>query len=258
MYSTIYALLLAMGLFLGMLFLLEIGRRWRIRDSAKGSEEDQAGLGVVEAAVFTLLGLMIGFTFSGAVSRYDTYRRLVADETNAIGTAYQRLELLPKDAQPPLRELFRQYLDSRLQVYEKLPDIGAAKAELARSATLQNEIWTEAVAASRLPESHPDAGKLLLPALGMMADITTTREMATHMHPPTLIFALLFALALACSLLAGYRMGAGSRRWLHVIGFTAAVVVTIYVTLEVEYPRRGVIRLDTYDRVLMQLRETMR
>lgn len=258
MSSTILALLLAVALFIGMLVLLEVGRRWRARGGEKESEQEQSGLGVVEGAVFGLFGLLIAFTFSGAVSRFDAHRQLIASETNAIGTAYLRLDLLPKDAQPALRDLFRQYLDSRIAVYRKLPNIEAAKVELARCTKLQGEIWTDAVAASQLPGAQPDAAKLLLPALNEMIDITTTREMAADMHPPIIIFVLLIALALGCSLLAGYRIFGSRRRWLHIIVFAAVVVITIYVILDIEYPRRGLIRLDRYDRVLVGLRESMK
>lgn len=83
----------------------------------------------MEGAVFALLGLLIAFTFSGAATRFDTRRQLIIEETSDIGTAYLRLDLLPVEAQPGLREKFREYVDARLEVYRKLPDIAAAKKE---------------------------------------------------------------------------------------------------------------------------------
>ena len=111
--------------------------------------------------MFALLGLLIAFTFSGAAVRFDQRRSLIVQETNDIGTAYLRLDLLPPSAQPALRDLFRRYLDSRLEVYRRLPDIEAARAELARSNELQGEIWSRAVAASRMNEAPPAANMLL-------------------------------------------------------------------------------------------------
>jgi hypothetical protein len=81
------------------------------------------------------------------------------------------LDLLPGDVQPILRGLFRSYLDARLGVYRKLPDVQASGAEQDRARTLQ--IWSDAVAASALPGAHPDTAKLLLPALDEMIDMTT-------------------------------------------------------------------------------------
>jgi hypothetical protein len=248
----------AIGLFLGMLLLLEVGRRMAIRERAKGSEKEPAGVAAVEGAVFALFGLLLAFTFSGSIQRFNQHRELIAEETNAIGTAYMRLDLLSKSAQATLRDLFGKYLDARLDVYRKLPDIKAAKAALTTSTHLQYEIWTQAVTASRLADSHPDAGKLLLPALNGMIDITTTREMAANLHPPAIIFILLFVLGLGCSLLAGYGMATSPRSWLHILGFTAVTVITVIVILDIEYPRKGMFRADAYDQVLIDLRGQMK
>jgi hypothetical protein len=122
-----------------------------------------------------LLGLLIAFTFSGAATRFDERRNLIVQETNDIGTAYLRLDLLPVSAQPVLRDLFRRHVDSRLEVYRKLPDIEAARAELVRSNQLQGEIWSQAVAAGRMTEAPPAANMLVLPALNQMIDIEYPR-----------------------------------------------------------------------------------
>src|SRR5258708_27393426 len=178
MEPPIPALLFALLLLIGMLLLLEIGRRYGVRRRPKESEGERGGLGTVEGAVFALFGLMVAFTFSGAATRFNEKRMLIAEEVNTIGTAYLRLDLVPQKAQAALQELFRRYVDSRLETYRKLPDMEAAKPAIAESKKLQEEIWTQAVAATLLPMSHPDAGRLLLPALNNMIDITTTRTMA--------------------------------------------------------------------------------
>jgi len=85
----------------------------------------------------------------------------------------------------------------------------AAEMEMAKSKQIQEAIWTEAVAATRLPDAHPSSGLLLLPALNNMIDIPTTRTMALQLHTPRIIYALLFGLGLICSLLAGFRMSSG-------------------------------------------------
>jgi hypothetical protein len=94
-----------------MLLFLEIGRRIGIQRRRKYPGTAEEGVGAVDGAVFTLLGLIIAFTFSGASSRFDTRRLLIVEETNDIGTAYLRLDLLPANAHPALRERFRRYLD---------------------------------------------------------------------------------------------------------------------------------------------------
>jgi hypothetical protein len=96
----------------------------------------------MENAVFGLMGLLIAFTFSGAASRLDARRQLIAEDTNAIATAYLRIDLLPSARQQALRESFRQYLDARLAFYSKLGDPTAARAEMSRCTALQREIWS--------------------------------------------------------------------------------------------------------------------
>jgi len=251
-------ILFAVGLFLGMLLLLEMGRRIGIGRLARDPEGARQGVGAVEGAVFSLLGLLIEFTFSSAAARFDARRHLIVEEANNIGTAWLRLDLLPPESASNLRKLFRQYLDSRIEVYQKLPDLSAAKAELANSIKLQGGIWSAALTACRDAGSQP-AHMLLLPALNAMFDITTTRTEATNHHPPSIIFIMLAALSLVSSLLAGYGMaGSKSHSWIHIIGFAAVVAVTVYVILDLEHPRLGLIRVDSADQVLIQLRESMK
>jgi len=246
------------GLFLGMLLFMEIGRRIAVRRMREDTGAAGEGVGTVDGAVFALLGLLIAFTFSRASSRFDARRQLIVEETNDIGTAYLRLDLLPADFQPALRESFRRYLDARIEVYRKLPDIAAAKESLAKANELQSRIWREAVAATQAAGAPPAAPILLLPALNAMIDITTTRTMATQMHPPTIVFVMFFGLALAASLLAGYGMtGSKVRSWFHMLGFALVMAIAVFVILDIEYPRLGLIRVDAFDQALIDLRESM-
>ncbi len=248
---------LAVGLFLMMLLLLEVGRRvgqHRVKRDPGGA---RAGAGTVDGAVFGLLGLMLAFTFSGAASRFDARRQLVVEEANDIGTAWLRIDLLPNEAQPAMRTLFRRYLDSRLDTYRKASDVKGAMEEYEHSTKLQNEIWAEAVAKSREAPS-PQATMLLLPALNQMIDITTTRLMATRTHPPVVIFVMLAVLALVGALLAGFAMAeAKGRNWVHMLAFAAILSTTVWITIDLEYPRLGLIRVDAVDAVLVDLRKSM-
>ena len=127
MEPAISPLLFAVLLFGGMLILLEIGRRLSIRRRSEESEGERGSLGTIEGAMFALFGLVVAFTFSGAASRFNEKRILIAEEANAIETAYLRLQLLSPEARLELQELFRQYVDSRLETYRKLPNMEAAK-----------------------------------------------------------------------------------------------------------------------------------
>jgi len=92
-----------------------------------------------------------------------------------------------------------------------------------------------------------------------MIDIITTRTTATAMHPPVVIFVLLYGLALIAALLAGYGMSAAkARSWLHMIGFAASMALAVHVVIDIEYPRLGLIRVDTFDQVLVDVLESMK
>jgi hypothetical protein len=243
----IFSPITAIPLFLAMLLLLETGRRLSARSSIKPNS-------TIDGAVFALFGLLLAFTFSGAMARYDTHRTLITQEANNIGTAYLRLDLLPAAQQPALRQLFRDYVTSRLNQYAS-PDANSVSPETTR---LQNQIWTQTLSVASAQGTNPDATKLLLPALNDMIDITSTRQNAFNMHPPATVYVLLFTLSCACALLAGLGMPSGSRNWLHMIAFAAVIATTIYATLDIEYPRRGLIRLSSYDDVFVNLQQSMK
>ncbi len=92
-----------------------------------------------------------------------------------------------------------------------------------------------------------------------MIDITASRAIALHTHPPPLIFALLIGVALLSGLPAGYAMAKRkTRSWLHIVLYAVVIAITIYAVLDLEYPRFGLIRLDAADKDLIQLRDSIR
>jgi len=256
---AVATVLKALVVFVGMLVFSEVGRRAGAARAAHDPESMSKGGGASEAAVFGLLGLLLAFTFSGAASRFEERRHLIVAEANAIGTAYLRVDLLPADAQPELRQLFREYLDARLAYYHDFTDsISTSKAQ-GEVTRLQGRIWTASVAAAQRPGVATPAPMLLLPALNEMIDITTTRAVSNENHPPAIIFQLLIAFTLACALLAGYSMsGTSSRSWLYTMLVSLTLSFTLYVIFDLEYPRFGFIRIDSADRLLVELRNSLR
>jgi hypothetical protein len=254
---TIVMLALAAGLFLGIVLLLELGRRLGKRRLERDSESARSGVALAEGAVFGLLGLLIAFSFSGAAERFQERRELITAEANAIGTAWLRLDLMPPDTQPAMRERMRSYVDSRLAVYRAVHDDAAFSDAIARVSTEQAELWRGAISARGQSDQGWD--KLVLPALNDMFDVAGKRTHAFRWHPPAIIFMLLCALGLGCALLAGFAMASAPRRPLvHMLAFAAVVSVTVYVILDLEFPRQGLLRVDDDDQVLVELRDGMR
>lgn len=251
-------------LLIGMLACVEIGRLLGRARLARHPDGLAKGVGPVEAAVFSLLGLLLAFTFSGAASRFMERREMIAAEARTIDTAYMRLDLLPVATQPELRELLRRYVDLRLSAYRdpseltisKAMDDVKAKSEI--TAALQREIWTKAVAATQVPGVNPEGVKLVLPALNDMFGITTTESMARENHPPMVVFLLLFGLCLISALLVGYSTsGNKGRIWLHAIVFATILALVVFVIVNIEFPRMGWIRVDPADHFLIDVRQHM-
>ena len=256
MVHVLAPLLSVVILFIGMIVLGEIGRYCARRRVLRDPEGTWAATAVTEGAVFALLGLLLAFSFSSALTRFDARRALVIEETNAIGTAYLRLQILPEGAQSELREPFRDYLNSRITTYRLLPDVDAALSEFRHSRELQDQIWRKAKIAA---EGSQAATMLLMPALDSMFDISTTRTLnALFIHPPWIVFASLFGVALTAATLAGYAMAKSStRNWFHQLALAATTAGVIYVILDAEYPRLGLIGVDAIDQALVDLRDSM-
>jgi hypothetical protein len=258
MTSTELVVGLGLAVLVGVVVCLEVGYLLGRREARSDPELAHEGIGVLEAALFALLGLLLALAFSGGLSRLDARRLLVVQEANAIGTAYLRLDLLPPDVQPEMRQLFRQYLDARLRVYQSLSSPTAMDEQLAQVALLQREIWSRAVTAAQADPTQ-NLARLLLPALNEMIDVTTARTIALHTHLPGLIFALLIGLTLVSGLVGGYAIAKRQRRsWLHILVYAVVMAVTIFVVMDLDYPRVGLIQLGSADKALLELRNSIR
>jgi len=255
-YYNLQISLVVVGLFVGMLVCQEFGRRIGFRHRRVEPDHDK-GIGAAEGAVFGILGLFLAFTFSGAGERFDERRHQIVDEANAIENAWLRVDVLRPADRAPLRALIRDYLDSRILIYRKIPDMKAVEAERAHAHDLQQRIWDTAVAgADTVHEQYPYT--VLLPALNEMYEIAAKRTAATRIHPPFGVFAILAILALVGSVFSGYGLAAQRQRpWLHALGFATVMTAAIFITLDLEYPRFGFLRIDKMDEVLVELRHSL-
>lgn len=248
---------LGLALLTGMLVLAGVGRRYGAKVLA-ANPEGVAGTGAVEATVFSLLGLLIAFTFSGAFSRLDYRRNLVVDEVNAVGTAFMRLDLID-DAQQrgELRELLKSYVESRMRLWDRMDKRETALQELTAANVLRGQIWSSAIAATA-GESNSAARRSLLPALNDMFDLSTARVIAVQTHPPALIYVALFGLALIAAFLVGFSMAKSPRvQWLHVVAFAAVIAAMLCLILDIDYPRFGLVTLDSVHSLYSELQESM-
>jgi hypothetical protein len=206
----------------------------------KNSLEDDGrkDLGVVLAATLTLLGLIIGFTFSMAVSRYDQRKNYEEAEANAIGTEYVRADLLPPDDAKKERELLRNYLDQRILFYttrnaDQLVQIDSQTAQL------QGQMWS-VVQANAMAHQTPIVA---LTVVGMN-DVLNSEgytQAAWWNRIPMAAWALLMVIAVGCTLLAGY--SAHRKRSLLFLVLPVAVSISFFLIADIDSTRGGVIRV---------------
>jgi hypothetical protein len=194
--------------------------------------------GVVQAAALTLLGLLIGFTFSMAINRYEQRKTYEEEEANAIGTEYVRADLLPAGDGAKVRELLRNYLDQRVLDYttrnaEQLRQIDSQTAQL------QGQMWSTLQPAA----AHPTPTVALV--LSGMNDVLNSQgytQAAWRNRIPVAAWGLVALIAVCCNLLIGY----GAHR-ISVLLFTVlplAVSISFFLIADIDSPRGGLIRVQ--------------
>ena len=180
----------ALILFVGILASLRAGRRIGIRAIERAGGAPNPGTGSLEAAVFALLGLMIAFTFSGALTRFDVRRAQAVDEANAIGTAYLRIDVLPRGASPRCAQTFRDYVDPASRPTSTLPDVAGRARESVRSQGLQAEIWEQAVVASAHAGQPPRTAEILVCPRSTRCSTSRPCARSPRPDPPATIICL--------------------------------------------------------------------
>ncbi len=257
MHTIILSIVFVTALFGGVLACMRFG--WRIgrKHLQTLGEDGQVGLGALDGAVFGLMGLLIAFTFTGAATRFDARRTLVIQNVNAIGTAWLRLDLLAEPEREKARDGFRRYVDTQLEIVRYAGNEDAVRAGMARLSAIQGEIWANLIHAVRSDKTLP-LTQAVLPPANEMFDLSTTRFMAAQQHPPVAVFLMLGLLVLVSGLLAGFGMAKAERQsTLHLFGFAAIMALSVYLILDIEYPRLGFVRIDSFDRPIIELRESM-
>src|SRR6266550_3493619 len=197
--------------------------------------------GVILAATLTLLGLIIGFSFSMATSRYDQRKNLGEAEANAIGTEYVRADLLPVADAVKVRTLLKNYLDRRILFY-KARDEQQVRQIDARTAQLQTDLWS-AVLAPATAQPNP----VVALAVSGMNDVLNSQgytQAAWWNRIPVAAWGLMAAIAICSNLLLGYgARSAKAGRILHLV-LPLVVSISFFLIADIDSPRRGVILLN--------------
>ena len=205
-----------------------------------------------------MLAFLIGFSVSGAAARFDHRSDLIATEVNAIGTAWQRIDLLAADQQTVLRPVFRRYVDELIASYSEPPEESNVHIEPPAMQRAQADVWATTVTSSLNPAGEK-ARVLIIPSINEMFGSVEAERLARRVHPPTVMFVVLALLSLQVALFGGYSMATAPRRnWFYYLGVATTISLAMWLTLELEYPRLGVIRVDAMDHALLEIRDVIK
>jgi len=200
-------------------------------------EDERSDFTVVTGATLTLLGLIIGFSFSMAISRYDQRKDYEEAEANAIGTEYLRADLLPANDASKVRDLLKKYIDQRVLFYTTRDEEKLAKIN-ADTAKLQNELWS----ALRPQTAQPTI--LVALAVSGMNDVLNSQgytQAAWWNRIPIAAWGLMMTIAICCNLLIGLGAHRTDRRTLVIL--PVAISIAFFLISDIDSPHGGAIRI---------------
>jgi hypothetical protein len=196
--------------------------------------------GVVQAALLTLVALLLAFCLAMAVTRYEARRAAVVDDSNAIGTAYLRAQTLHEPMRSASLRLYPAYADASIALSNSVPGGDDAKRAIARESQIQRQLW--GLAGQSLGRSPVDsAPRLYLDSLNTMIDLQTTRVAALNNRVPSAISLVeVVGAALALALMALY-LAMFSRGVVTVLLAAGLLTLLLFVTFDLDRPTRGFI-----------------
>ena len=210
-------------------------------------EDAQHDLDFVIGSILTLLGLLIGFSFSMATSRYDQRKDYEEEEANAIGTEYVRVEFLPQTETVMIQRLLSRYLDQRITNYETRDPRRISKLD-SEIAQLQGQMWTQVRTAAALNPSP-----LMATVVTGMNDVLNRQgytQAAWWNRLPLAAWGLMATIAVVCSVLVGF--AARSPRGILFVILPFVISISFLLIADIDSPRGGLIRVSPQNLISLQ------
>jgi hypothetical protein len=225
-----------------------LGKQWRLPDGAVRDD-----FGIIQGATLTLLGLIIGFTFSMALNRYDQRKNYEEQEANAIGTEYARAGLLSPGDTAKVRPLLIAYLDQRIAFYEASVFDDLSKID-AQTAKLQAELWS-VVQAPAVAQPTP----IVALAVSGMNDVLNSQgytQAAWWNRIPVAAWGLMAMIAICSNALVGFGAREAQRESKLLLILPLVVAIAFFLIADIESPRGGTIRVHPQN--LLNLASSLR
>ena len=228
-----------------LLVAVEAGYRAGLRFKKHENESSKAQINAIQGSLLGVLALLLGFTFSLSLQRFDTRSQAVVAEANAIGTALLRADLLPGTNSAAARAALEEYIELRISAgaisldrHDERQDI------LASTEQLQHQVWSLA-AASAVEDPNPVRSGLFAQAVNDLIDAFSDRNAALDRHVPELVLFLLFGTFVLTACLVGYSSGI-SRHRATFPTYILMILITflVFIIIDLDRPRRGLIEVS--------------
>jgi len=250
------AVVIVITLLAAMLLGAELGYRFGRRGRQTHNELTRTQIISIQAATLGLLALLLGFTFSMAISRFEYRKQMVVQESNAIGTAALRSQFLPTSRDEEVNKLFRRYVEIRLgSVLHTLQGSSGREQLDLEIRTIQRQLWRIASeAAEAEPRSIPLG--MFTHAMNEVINIKSQRDIAVANHVPESVLLFLFAFAVLAAVVLGYGNGlVGGRIMSLTAAYCVIVGLAIMLIIDLDHPQQGLAR--TSQQSMIELQEIM-
>ncbi|MFN0010769.1 MAG: hypothetical protein ACKVS8_03900 [Phycisphaerales bacterium] len=209
------------------------------RMSSKLSQHPQ--FGIVQAATMSMLGLLLGFCFLGSISRFVERQDILVREANSVGTLYDVADLLPDAPRDRTKELLREYMAQRLELFAQA-GIASEQVILDRLYATTDRTW---VAVREGVMERPQYAAVVVPAYTAVPDTLALRNASELRHLPPFVLAVL----ITCAFAGIASVGMGVEKSNTILRRPSLILVllvaaTLWTTIDLDYPRAGLIRLN--------------
>jgi len=230
-----------------------LGYRYKKSRLEKYPGRVQENMGSIEGSILGVMSLLMGFTFSVAVLKFEARRHIIVEEANIIGTAILRSDMYPDSVRIPMRENFKKYLESRIAYYEGGSDEAIIQKELNKADQIAGKIWKTVIFHSN-DERYRLRSMEMIPILNEMIDIITTRDVSRVNRVPPLIVGTLLFLVIAAAFLLGSDYKGHKRNFVLLVGYGIVMTVTLNLINELNHPREGFVNLNDVEKKIEGLR----
>jgi hypothetical protein len=216
---------------------------------------EPSGASIIESSLMGLTALLVAFTFGMVASKFEKRRVIIVEEANHIGTAILRCDLFPDSVRSLLRADFRQYVEARIASYEVSDDEQKMRTALDTAAFYSGRIWKRVAALAHDEPGNRVRYNQMIPALNNMIDIVATRTEGSKAKVPRLILLVVLLFSLLSAFLSGYGNKAKRQNFLMIGAFAFMTTVSLYLIMELDRPKQGLINLDVSEQTMLDLRK---